>query len=188
MPNSSISRSRRPCRSRMRSRTSPDLVGKESLRIHSACRRSRNAPRARSCLSSNSPPRFSNPIGTAPKNESRPKAAFSVPGPLRPIGLRRAIFAVLRFRRKSSLRAMRRLACQPKPQSGEGWWSQAESNRRPLECHSSALPTELWPHPGRGVGMPRQSVKQMRLVPSITDHRSLSAGSQVSSSSSMRRR
>src|SRR5690606_36013236 len=21
-----------------------------------------------------------------------------------------------------------------------------ESNRRPLECHSSALPTELWPH------------------------------------------
>lgn len=28
----------------------------------------------------------------------------------------------------------------------EIWWSQAESNRRPLECHSSALPTELWPH------------------------------------------
>src|SRR3954469_4976216 len=35
------------------------------------------------------------------------------------------------------------------------WWSQAESNRRPLECHSSALPTELWPlgidpQPGTG--------------------------------------
>ena len=29
--------------------------------------------------------------------------------------------------------------------SGDYWWSQAESNRRPLECHSSALPTELWP-------------------------------------------
>ena len=29
---------------------------------------------------------------------------------------------------------------------------QSESNRRPLECHSSALPTELWPHAGRGVG------------------------------------
>ena len=28
----------------------------------------------------------------------------------------------------------------------ENWWSQSESNRRPLECHSSALPTELWPH------------------------------------------
>src|SRR5438067_12740339 len=42
---------------------------------------------------------------------------------------------------------LRRLACQPKPprKGGEGWWSQAESNRRPLECHSSALPTELWP-------------------------------------------
>src|SRR5208283_2016637 len=26
------------------------------------------------------------------------------------------------------------------------WWSQAESNRRPPECHSGALPTELWPH------------------------------------------
>src|SRR3954464_15130801 len=25
------------------------------------------------------------------------------------------------------------------------WWSQSGSNRRPLECHSSALPTELWP-------------------------------------------
>src|SRR5450631_3553938 len=29
---------------------------------------------------------------------------------------------------------------------GETWWSQSESNRRPLECHPSALPTELWPH------------------------------------------
>ena len=28
----------------------------------------------------------------------------------------------------------------------EGWWSRSESNRRPLECHSSALPTELRPH------------------------------------------
>src|SRR5580700_4882283 len=31
------------------------------------------------------------------------------------------------------------------------WWSQAESNRRPLECHSSALPTELWPLQGTGI-------------------------------------
>src|SRR5215472_19113582 len=28
----------------------------------------------------------------------------------------------------------------------EGWWSRWESNPRPLECHSSALPTELRPH------------------------------------------
>ena len=27
----------------------------------------------------------------------------------------------------------------------KGWWSQAGSNRRPRECHSRALPTELWP-------------------------------------------
>ena len=35
-------------------------------------------------------------------------------------------------------------------QGGKGanqfhWWSQAGSNRRPLQCHCSALPTELWP-------------------------------------------
>ncbi len=35
------------------------------------------------------------------------------------------------------------------------WWSQAGSNRRPLQCHCSALPAELWPHvlrpfPGAG--------------------------------------
>src|SRR5688572_16566111 len=28
----------------------------------------------------------------------------------------------------------------------EDWWSQAGSNRRPLQCHCSALPAELWPH------------------------------------------
>src|SRR5262245_15143860 len=38
------------------------------------------------------------------------------------------------------------------------WWSQGESNPRPLECHSSALPTELWPHLRRGVG--RSASKQ----------------------------
>jgi hypothetical protein len=32
------------------------------------------------------------------------------------------------------------------------WWSQGESNPRPLECHSSALPTELWPLLGSGIG------------------------------------
>ncbi len=29
------------------------------------------------------------------------------------------------------------------------WWSQAGSNRRPLACHASALPAELWPHAKR---------------------------------------
>ena len=28
------------------------------------------------------------------------------------------------------------------------WWSQAGSNRRPLQCHCSALPAELWPREG----------------------------------------
>src|SRR5215510_2805859 len=30
-------------------------------------------------------------------------------------------------------------------EASEGWWSQAGSNRRPLACHASALPAELWP-------------------------------------------
>jgi hypothetical protein len=34
---------------------------------------------------------------------------------------------------------------EPKPRSGEGWWSQTESNRRPPACKAGALPTELWP-------------------------------------------
>src|ERR1700738_1110574 len=29
--------------------------------------------------------------------------------------------------------------------ASEGWWSQAGSNRRPLACHATALPAELWP-------------------------------------------
>ena len=33
------------------------------------------------------------------------------------------------------------------------WWSQAGSNRRPLQCHCSALPIELWPHSSARVGM-----------------------------------
>src|SRR5882724_133730 len=41
--------------------------------------------------------------------------------------------------------------------ASEGWWSQAGSNRRPLACHASALPAELWPlnstvHLGRRTG------------------------------------
>lgn len=29
--------------------------------------------------------------------------------------------------------------------SGRSWWSQGGSNSRPLACHASALPAELWP-------------------------------------------
>src|SRR5437879_6848922 len=31
------------------------------------------------------------------------------------------------------------------PRVARRWWSQAGSNRRPLACHASALPAELWP-------------------------------------------
>ncbi len=54
--------------------------------------------------------------------------------------------------------------------ASEGWWSQAESNRRPLECHSSALPTELWPLQGSDVSN-RSSGKRSALCHSDTDYR-----------------
>src|SRR5436190_2987026 len=53
--------------------------------------------------------------------------------PSSPFGLRRGS---LRYER--ACRAEAGAAC-------EGWWSQAGSNRRPLACHASALPAELWP-------------------------------------------
>src|SRR5436190_17486958 len=31
------------------------------------------------------------------------------------------------------------------PEPYAKWWSQPGSNRRPLACHASALPAELWP-------------------------------------------
>ena len=36
--------------------------------------------------------------------------------------------------------------CRGGERGGRVWWSQAGSNRRPLACHASALPAELWPH------------------------------------------
>ena len=36
------------------------------------------------------------------------------------------------------------------PAGEEIWWSQPGSNRRPLQCHCSALPAELWPHASLG--------------------------------------
>ena len=35
--------------------------------------------------------------------------------------------------------------CATRSPKGEAWWSQAGSDRRPLACHASALPAELWP-------------------------------------------
>src|SRR5712675_238550 len=50
----------------------------------------------------------------------------------------------LRYERACSLRYER--ACRAEAGVAcEGWWSQAGSNRRPLACHASALPAELWP-------------------------------------------
>ena len=46
------------------------------------------------------------------------------------------------------------------------WWSQTESNRRPPECKSGALPTELWPrNPGFPPGrMPCPALPQASMV------------------------
>src|SRR6202166_470035 len=58
-----------------------------------------------------------------------------VSSPSSPFGLRRAPRFVLRASR----------GCATRSPKGEAWWSQAGSNRRPLACHASALPAELWP-------------------------------------------
>ena len=47
--------------------------------------------------------------------------------------------------RRTSFALVSSAACHPKPRSGEGWWSQTGSNRRPHACKARALPTELWP-------------------------------------------
>src|SRR3982750_4890183 len=44
-----------------------------------------------------------------------------------------------------SLRGGTRACLAEAGEASEGWWSQAGSNRRPLACHASALPAELWP-------------------------------------------
>ncbi len=65
-------------------------------------------------------------MGPYPEGSLDPRASFAY------CELRRAAFS---FR----LTAASRSLC-------EGWWSQTGSNRRPPECKSGALPTELWPH------------------------------------------
>src|SRR6185436_5151890 len=52
---------------------------------------------------------------------------------------------------EETVRLRRIWLAEPKPRSGEGWWSQTESNRRPPACKAGALPTELWPLQGSGI-------------------------------------
>src|SRR5437773_2354896 len=66
------------------------------------------------------------------RNEPR-KSEVACLGPSSPFGLRRGS-----LRYDGACRAVAGGA-------SEGWWSQAGSNRRPLACHASALPAELWP-------------------------------------------
>src|ERR1700724_732518 len=84
-------------------------------------------------LSSPSSPTTLRPSGIKWLRHAKPEVVS--PARLRPSGLRRAP----RF----ALRASR--GCATRSPKGEAWWSQAGSNRRPLACHASALPAELWP-------------------------------------------
>src|ERR1700736_4500328 len=58
----------------------------------------------------------------------------------------------------------------------EFWWSQAESNRRPLECHSSALPTELWPRSDDRCRMTDHRPAGRQISHLISDIRHLTSG------------
>ena len=51
------------------------------------------------------------------------------------------------------------------------WWSRSGSNRRPLECHSSALPTELRPHKNNANGKDGAFLLRTTLVPRNIDKR-----------------
>src|SRR5205807_5342983 len=64
---------------------------------------------------------------------------------------------------------------------GLKWWSQGESNPRPLECHSSALPTELWPLQGSSI---RKQVSEDSAEGSLIPDRGCPDACYVSSSSS----
>ena len=44
-----------------------------------------------------------------------------------------------------STRCSNQLSYEPKFKKEFNWWSRSGSNRRPPECKSGALPTELWP-------------------------------------------
>src|ERR1700736_4437128 len=70
-------------------------------------------------------------------------AAWLAEARLRPSGYDAAAFAC--FATMDRGVARRSVACE----ASEGWWSQAGSNRRPLACHASDLPAELWPRTGR---------------------------------------
>src|SRR5437867_8897705 len=74
--------------------------------------------------------------------------------PASPFGLRRGSLRLLRYDRVRL--ACRAVACE----ASEGWWSQAGSNLRPLACHASALPAELWP---RRIAAPQIGVRAMTL-------------------------
>src|SRR5262249_19738790 len=64
---------------------------------------------------------------------------WSCRGPPSPSGLWRGSLRSLRYDR-----VVRACPAEAR-EASEGWWSQAGSNRRPLACHASALPAELWP-------------------------------------------
>src|SRR3954453_2191507 len=63
-----------------------------------------------------------------------------------------ALRAMARQPSLTSIRGTSRACLAEAREASEGWWSQAGSNRRPLACHASALPAELWPlkNPARG--------------------------------------
>src|SRR6202049_3245984 len=65
---------------------------------------------------------------------------------LRTIGSPRGVFAAIGFAFARFATIGHIVACPAEArEASEGWWSQAGSNRRPLACHASALPAELWP-------------------------------------------
>ncbi len=68
----------------------------------------------------------------------RASSRASLPGPANADAVACALIA----QQEQGLSRSRLSPCQ---MSAKSWWSRTESNRRPLQCHCSALPTELRP-------------------------------------------
>src|SRR4051812_6654924 len=82
-----------------------------------------------------------------PAKPRRRRVAGTTPREARTLGVRECLTAVFAQEGCAGHQASSfgHHMAAPREARSEAWWSQAGSNRRPLACHASALPAELWP-------------------------------------------
>src|SRR5689334_13923555 len=97
--------------------------------------------------------------------------AFAIPGRITgstgvPTGIRTPVTAVKgRCPRPLDDGGLSRVSGPASRKPEETWWSQTGSNRRPLACHASALPAELWPRAAyRGGGIIQTHTPTLKIL------------------------